>query len=205
MCQGVNRLYRTRRSGWFAVLVMALCLTAAALLAACGGSQDSTAAPGEDRDGSGEATAPGAPEPAPDGATASQSEHGPLGRPQEARQITRPLLYVDAELEAPTLTAEVDGSSILFTAEDAREYNRTVVELEGIGLWEAVTTEGEEYIDVFTVPAPTLETVRWRAASAIAPEDAGGRYRIGPWTDWTVLQVPQVVPPDAGVDRSELP
>ena len=162
------------------------------------------AAPGEDRDGSGEATAPGAPEPAPDGATASQSEHGPLGRPQEARQITRPLLYVDAELEAPTLTAEVDGSSILFTAEDAREYNRTVVELEGIGLWEAVTPEGEEYIDVFTVPAPTLETVRWRAASAIAPGDAGGRYRIGPWTDWIVLQVPQVTPPNAGVDRSEL-
>ena len=114
------------------------------------------------------------------------------------------MLFVDAELETPAVTAEADGSRILFTAEDAKGYNRIVVELEDIGLWEAVTPEDEEYIDLFIVPAPTLETVRWRAASAIAPEDAGGRYRIGPWTDWTVLQVPQVVPPDAGVDRSEL-
>ena len=68
-----------------------------------------------------------------------------------------------------------------------------------------MTPSDRPYQDVFTVPAPTLETVRWRAASAIAPEDAGGHHRIGPWTDWSVLQVPQVVPPDAGVDRSELP
>ncbi len=113
-------------------------------------------------------------------------------------------MYVDAELEAPTVTAEVDGSSIFFMAEDAKGDDRTVVEMEGIGLWEAVTPEDEDYIDVFTVPAPTLETVRWRAASAIAPEDAGGRYRIGPWTNWSVLQVPQMAPPDGGVDRSEL-
>ena len=164
----------------------------------------STDTPGEGRDGSVEATAPDAPEPAPEGTIVSQSQEGPLGRLQQAMQFTAPLLYVDAELEAPTVTAEVDGSSILFMAEDAKGYNRTVVELEGIGLWEAVTPEEEEYIDLFIVPAPTLETVRWRAASAIAPEDAGGRYRIGPWTDWIVLQVPQVTPPHAGVDRSEL-
>ena len=161
-----------------------------------------TDAPGEGRESPDEATAPGAPEPAPDDATVSQSELGPLGRLQQARQLTGPVLYVDAELETPTVTAEVDGSSILFTAEDARGYNRTVVELEGIGLWEAVTPEEEVYIDLFVVPAPTLETVRWRVAAAIAPEEAGGRYRIGPWTDWSVLQVPQVAPPDAGVDRS---
>ena len=163
-----------------------------------------TGTPGEGRDGSGMATAPGVPEPAPSGVTVSQSERGPLGRAQRARQLTRPMLYVDAELEASTVTAEVDGSSIFFTAEDARGYNRTVVELEGIGLWEAVTPEEGDYIDIFTVPAPALETVRWRAAPAIAAEDGGGRYRIGPWTGWSVLQVPQVVPPDPGVDRSEV-
>ncbi len=162
-----------------------------------------TDTPVEGRRGSGQATAPGSPEPAPFGATVSQSERGPLGRLQQARQLTEPALDVDAELKMPTVTAKVDGS-VLFMAQDAKGYNRTVVELEGIGLWEAVTPEDEEYIDLFIVPAPTLETVRWRAASAIAPEDAGGRYRIGPWTAWSVLQVPQVTPPDAGVDRSEL-
>ena len=161
---------------------------------------DSAQRPGTDTPG--EATVPGAPEPAPDDATVSQSEHGPLGRLQDAKQLNRPLLFVEAELEAPTVTAEVDGGGILFMAEDAKGYNRTVVELEGIGLWEAVTPEDEEYIDLFIVPAPALETVRWRAASAIAPEDAGDRYRIGPWTNWSVLHVPQVAPPDAGVDRS---
>ena len=158
---------------------------------------------GEGRDSPGEATVPGSPEPAPDGATVSQSEHGPLGRLQEAKQITGLMLYIDAELEAPVLPVEVDGSSIIFMAEGALGHNRTIVELEGIGLWEAVTAEDEAYIDLFIVPAPALETVRWRAASAIAPEDVGGRYRIGPWTDWSVLQVPQVAPPYAGVDRSE--
>ena len=114
------------------------------------------------------------------------------------------MLYVGAELEAPTVTAEVDGSCIFFMAEDARGYNRTVVELEGIGLWEAVTPEEGDYIDIFTIPAPALETVRWRAAPAIAPEDARGRYRVGPWTGWSVLHVPQVVPPDPGVERSDV-
>ena len=36
MCESADGLYRTRQSGWFTVLAMALCLTAAALLAACG-------------------------------------------------------------------------------------------------------------------------------------------------------------------------
>ena len=156
-------------------------------------------------DSPGEATAPEAPEPAPDGPAVSASERGPLGRLQRARQLTVPLVYADAALEAPEVTAEVDGGSILFTIEDDKGHDRTVVELEGIGLWEAVTPEPEEYIDLFILPAPALETVRWRAASAIAPEDAGDRYRIGAWTDWSVLRVPQVVPPHAGVDRSELP
>ena len=295
---------RPSRSGWFAVLAATLFLTAAALLAACGGEPQpgspagpaaapdttgtntpvptegsgtaatvrastqpgspaepaaraqpsdtvepgdaprlDTGTPGEDREGSGDATEPGTPdgdtapqsdevegagadqppEPAPDGDTAPHSDEvegagadeppepaphselGPLGRAQRAEQLTGPLLYVDAELGTPTVTAEVDGSSIFFMAEDAQGYNRTVVELEGIGLWEAVTPEDGDYIDIFTVPAPTLETVRWRVAAAIAPEDAGGRYRIGPWTNWSVLGVPQVVPPHAGVDREDHP
>ena len=37
MCKSANGLYRPRQAGWFIVLVAALCLTAAALLAACGG------------------------------------------------------------------------------------------------------------------------------------------------------------------------
>ena len=306
MCESATGPDRPRRSGWFAVLATALCLTAVALLAACGGEPQpgspagltatpdttgtdtpiptagsapaatarsstqtaspsaaagaqpsepdttgtdtpvptagsapaatvhsstqgasstsaaeappsttvepgdaddaprlDTVTPGEDREGSGDATAPGTPEPNPDDDTAPHSELGPLGRAQRAEQLTGPLLYVDAELARPTVTAEVDGSSIFFMAEDAKGYNRTVVELEGIGLWEAATPEDGDYIDVFVVPAPALETVRWRVAAAIAPEDAGGRYRIGPWTDWSVLGVPQVVPPHAGVDREE--
>ncbi len=39
MCESTNDLCRPRRSGWFTLLAMALCLAAAALLAACGGSQ----------------------------------------------------------------------------------------------------------------------------------------------------------------------
>ena len=62
-----------------------------------------------------------------------------------------------------------------------------------------------EYIDVLGVPPLSLESVRWRAASAIAPKEAGDRYRIGPGTDWAGLQLPQVVPPNACVGRSELP
>ena len=77
-----------------------------------------------------------------------------------------------------------------------------IVELEGIGLWEALTPEDEEHIDLFIVLAPALETVRWGVASAIEPEDAGVRHRIDPWTDWSVLQVPQAAPPYAGVDGS---
>ena len=154
----------------------------------------------------GQAAEPGpsgpAPEPAPSSAADPGSDSGSLGRLQEAAQLTTPLLVVDADLEAPALIAESDGSSIYFMAEDASEYNRTVVELEGIGMWEAVTPEADGYIDIFFVPAPMLETVRWRAASAIVPEDAGGRYRIGPWTDWSDLQVPQVTPPNAAVDKS---
>ena len=154
----------------------------------------------------GQAAEPGssgpAPEPAPSSAADSGSDSGSLVRLQEATQLTTPLLVVDADLEAPALIAEADGSSIFFMAEDAGVYDRTVVELEGIGLWEAVTPEDEGYIDLFIVPAPMLETVRWRAASAIAPEDSGGRYRIGPWTNWSDLQVPQVTPPNAAVDKS---
>ena len=49
MCEGVNGLYRPRQSGWLTVLGITLCLTTATLLAACGGSQDSTAAAEEIR------------------------------------------------------------------------------------------------------------------------------------------------------------
>ena len=45
MCESANCLHETRPSGRFTVFaMMALCLMVAALLAACGGSQDSTAA-----------------------------------------------------------------------------------------------------------------------------------------------------------------
>ena len=44
MCESVNGVNRPGQSGWFAAFAMALCLAAAALLAACGGSQDSAAA-----------------------------------------------------------------------------------------------------------------------------------------------------------------
>ena len=67
----------------------------------------------------GEPTVPGVPEPVPEGAMVSQSEHGPLGRLQQTKQLTGPVLFIDAELEAPALTAEVDGSNIFFMAEGA--------------------------------------------------------------------------------------
>ena len=44
MYESTNGLYRPRQPGWFTILAMTLCLTAATLLAACGGLQDSTAA-----------------------------------------------------------------------------------------------------------------------------------------------------------------
>ena len=44
MSERDNSLYRPRRSGWFILAAVALCVTASALLAACGGSQDSIAA-----------------------------------------------------------------------------------------------------------------------------------------------------------------
>ena len=186
---------------------MVPCLAALALLWACGAQttqRHGIGAPGGGEDRSGTATAPGIPEPSPDDHQSSRPERGEPGKFQEARQLTGPVLYAHLELEAPTVTAEVVGSSIFFTAEGARGHDRTVVELEGIGFWEAVAPVGEGINYVFTVPAPALTTVRWRAASAAAPESAGGRYRMGPWTNWSVLQVPPVVPPDAGVERSEL-
>ena len=44
MSKSDNSLYRPRRSGWFILAAVALCVTAAALLAACGGVEDSVAA-----------------------------------------------------------------------------------------------------------------------------------------------------------------
>ena len=44
MYESVNGPYRPSQSVWFAVLAVALGLTAAALLGACGGPQDSAAA-----------------------------------------------------------------------------------------------------------------------------------------------------------------
>ena len=49
MCESANTMNRPRMSGWFTLLAMALCVTAAALLTACGGSQDSIAAAEEIR------------------------------------------------------------------------------------------------------------------------------------------------------------
>ena len=146
-----------------------------------------------------------APQPGPELPTGTHSELGPLGRLHWAQQLTVPLVYADAAFDAPALTAAADGGRILFEIADGNTRDRTVVELEGVGLWEAVTPDPEDYIDAFLVPAPALSTVRWRAASAAAPDAGDGRYRIGAWTDWSVLQVPQVEPPYAGVDPAETP
>ena len=51
MCESGNCLHETRQSGRFTAFAIALCLMVAALLAACGGSQDSTAAGEEIRSG----------------------------------------------------------------------------------------------------------------------------------------------------------
>lgn len=146
-----------------------------------------------------------APQPGPEPPTGTHSQLGPLGRLHWAQQLTVPLVYADAAFDAPALTAAADGGRILFEIADGNTRDRTVVELEGVGLWEAVTPDPEDYIDAFLVPAPALSTVRWRAASAAAPDAGDGRYRIGAWTDWSVLQVPQPEPPSAGVDRAEAP
>ena len=153
----------------------------------------------------GNSAASDAPQPGPEPPTGTHSQLGPLGRLHWAQQLTVPLVYADAAFDAPALTAAADGGRILFEIADGNTRDRTVVELEGVGLWEAVTPDPEDYIDAFLVPAPALSTVRWRAASAAAPDAGDGRYRIGAWTDWSVLQVPQPEPPSAGVDRAEAP
>ena len=142
---------------------------------------------------SGSATEPGLP-----------SQTGPVGRFQKAVEFKGPVADAREELGPPVLTVDLYDDSIAFTVDRAvAGSDRTVVELDGISLWMAETPHDGGYIDTFIVPVPAGETVRWRAASAIAHELDGVGYAIGPWTEWSVLEVP-AQPPDAGVTRAEV-
>ena len=165
-----------------------------------GASDASDGTPSSDREGpgitgigSGSATEPGLP-----------SQTGPMGRLQKAVKFEGPVADDRVELGPPVLTADLYDDSVAFTVDrgDAGA-DRTVVELDGIGLWLAETPHDGDYIDTFIVPVPAGQTVRWRSAFAVDPDSDGAGYAIGPWTEWSVLEVP-AQPPYAGVTRAEV-
>ncbi len=165
-----------------------------------GASDASDGTPASDREGpgaagieSGSATEPGLP-----------SQTGPMGRLQKAVEFEGPVADDRAELGSPVLTIDLYDDSIAFTVDRvAPGADRTVVELDGIGLWLAETPHDGDYIDTFIVPVPAGQTVRWRAAFVVDPGLDGAGYAIGPWTEWSVLESP-AHPPYAGVTRAEV-
>lgn len=167
---------------------------------ASGASDESDGTPSLDREGPGatgiesvSATEPGMP-----------SQTGQMGRLQKAVEFEGPVSDARAELGPPVLTADLYDDSIAFTVDrvDAG-VDWTVVELDGMGLWLAETPHDGDYIDTFIVPVPAGQTVRWRSAFAVSPNSDGAGYAIGPWTEWSVLEVP-AQPPYAGVTRAEV-
>lgn len=149
--------------------------------------------PGATGSESGSATEPGMP-----------SQTGPMGRLQKAVEFEGPVADDRAELGPPVLTADLYDDSVAFTVDRvAPGADRTVVELDGIGLWLAETPHDGDYVDTFIVPVPAGQTVRWRAAFAVDPGLDGAGYAIGPWTEWIVLEAP-AQPPYAGVTRAEV-
>ncbi len=152
----------------------------------------------------GQATEPGSPPPGGGNPSVPASQMGPMGRLQKAVEFKGPVEGARVELGAPVLTAELHGASIAFTVDDvSASIDRTVVELDGVGLWMSETPHDGGYVETFIVPAPAGETVRWRAASAVAPGMDGNGYAFGPWSDWSVLEGPPR-PPSGGVTRSEV-
>ena len=132
------------------------------------------------------------------------SQTGPMGRLQKAGKFEGPVANDRAELGSPVLTVDLYDDSVAFTVERvAPGADRTVVELDGVGLWLAETPHDGDYIDTFIVPVPAGQTVRWRSAFAVDPDSDVAGYAIGPWTEWSVLDAP-AQPPDAGVTRAEV-
>ena len=149
--------------------------------------------PGTTKDVSNSATEPGVP-----------SQMGLMGRLQKAAEFKGPVADARAELDTPVLTAELHNDSITFTVGEVPDgIDRTVVELDNAGLWMAETAHDSGYIDIFIVPVPAGETVKWRAASVVIPAPGGIGYAFGPWTEWSVLESPPQ-PPDGGVTRAEV-